>query len=476
MKQINLIAISIFLLVTNFVTGQTQYARGEIHKIYSFNKEFFLRTIPNEDAERTKIGNTIVYKADSTELYKFPRYFELGYFDQQFFLSNDGSTVTNVANGDLSFYNYQQKCITIYKNGKLFKEYALHDIIDCDSKDHRECELFYFAKDAVEKVSYESNRIRTIVFKKNATNFEKQLTRNPLYQCNDTLLIFCKLGQIIRLNLSTGELTKEKSTTFDTKNITGFDTLYIQTYKVINPVTMNEFPKMINGKATENELVEYMGMRICNDRNSDQYKNYELSISAVVDIQGCAKVIDIKNYRYNGIPAEDKIYAFFKANKFETKYIPKGVDGWEFYCRIKVMNQNLEKAKEELETETKEKRDKYIKRTLADSLNGHYIPKNIEECFIELNKILKPETVDGIKKLKSRDETSNYHMGLGLWLRNNWGLWGGSRLQVYLTNKGLNHPDDMSGLILEYYYDWLNGINQGWQEFDKKVKPNEIKK
>jgi len=475
MKQINLIAISIFLLVTNFVTGQTQYARGEIHKIYSFNNNYFLRTIPNEDAERTEIGNTIVYKADSTELYKFPRYFEFGYFDQQVFLNNDGSTITNIANGDLNFYNYQQKCITIYKNGKLFKEYALHDIIDCDSKDNRECKLFYF-KDAIENVSYDSNHKKTIIFKKNATDFEKQLTRNPLYQSNDTLLVFCKMGQIIKLNLSTGDFIKEKLNTFDTKSISWFDTLHIQSYKVINSITLNEFPKMINGKVTEKELVDYMGMRICNERNSDKYKNYELSILAVVDIQGCAKVVDIKNYRYNGVPAEDKIYAFFKGNKFETKHIPKGVDGWKFYCSIKVMNQNLEKAKEELEKETKEKRDKYIKRTLADSLNGHYIPKHIEECFVELNKLLKPETVDGIKKLKSRDETSNYHMGLGLWLRNNWGLWGGSRLQVYLTNKDLNHPDDMSGLILEYYYDWLNGINQGWQEFDKKEKPKEIKK
>ena len=319
MKQINLIAISIFLLVTNFVTGQTQYARGEIHKIYSFNKEFFLRTIPNEDAERTKIGNTIVYKADSTELYKFPRYFEFGYFDQQVFLNNDGSTITNITNGDLDFSNYQQKCITIYKNGKLFKEYALHDVIDCDSKDHRECKLFYFAKDAVEKVSYESNRIRTIVFKKNATNIEKQLTRNPLYQCNDTLLIYCKLGQIIRLNLSTGEFIKDKLIHFDPKVISQYDTLHIQSYKVKNPKLTEGFPKMLNGKDLEAELADYMGMQKFQNNYSDKYKVYNLSIVVVIYLNGNAYVVEINNYRFNGIPAEDKIYSFFQNNKFETK-------------------------------------------------------------------------------------------------------------------------------------------------------------
>ncbi len=475
MKQIYLIAISIFLLVTSFVAGQTEYARGEIHKIYSFNKKYFLRTIPNEDAERTKIGSTIVYKADSTELYKFPIYFEFGYFDQQVFLSNDGNTVTNITNGDLDFYNYQQKCITIYKNGKLFKEYALHDIIDCDSKDHRGCKLFYF-KDAVEKVSYDSNRIRTIVFKKNATDFEKQLTRNALYQSNDTLLIFCKMGQVIKLNLTTGNFIKGKLNTIDPKVMSRYDTIHIQSYKVKIPNLTEGFPKMMNGKDLEAELAEYMGMQKFQNSYSDKYKVYNLSIVVVIDLKGNAHVVEVKNYRYDGIPSEKKIYSFFENNKFETKYNPIGVDGWKYYCTVWLTNKDLKIATEELERETREKREKYIAQTLADSLNGRYIPKTIEECFIELNKTLKPETIEGIKTLKSRDETSSYHMGLGLWLRNNWGLWGGSRLQVYLKNKGLNHPDDMSGLILKYYYDWLNGINQSWQEFDKKVKPNEIKK
>ena len=410
MKQINLIAISISLLVTNFVTGQTQYARGEIHKIYSFNKEFFLRTIPNEDAERTKIGNTIVYKADSTELYKFPRYFELGYFDQQFFLSNDGSTITNVANGDLNFYNYQQKCITIYKNGKLFKEYALHDIIDCDSKDHRECKLFYFAKDAVEKVSYESNRIRTIVFKKNATNFEKQLTRNPLYQCNDTLLIFCKLGQIIRLNLSIGELTKEKSTTFDTKNITGFDTLHIQTYKVIKPTTLEGFPQMANGSKTEEKLANFIGMKVFKERNFGKYKIYDLYISAQIDIDGNAHVVDITNYRFNGIPAEAKIYSFFAGNKFKTKTIPKGVDGWIFQSSVTLINKDLKIAEIEKQEEIKKQQQKhkeYVERKKQQAR------KRIEECSkvldFELNTEIKPEEFEIIKNLKSTDNKSICH-------------------------------------------------------------------
>ncbi len=50
-----------------------------------------------------------------------------------------------------------------------------------------------------------------------------------------------------------------------------------------------------------------------------------------------------------------------------------------------------------------------------------------------------------------------YHHGLGTWIRNEWGLWGGSRLRRYFREKGLFHPDDMSGIILESFWYKLHG-------------------
>ena len=37
-------------------------------------------------------------------------------------------------------------------------------------------------------------------------------------------------------------------------------------------------------------------------------------------------------------------------------------------------------------------------------------------------------------------------------MRNNWGLWKGSRLSEYFHKMGVFHPDDMSGIILTSYY------------------------
>ncbi len=104
-----------------------------------------------------------------------------------------------------------------------------------------------------------------------------------------------------------------------------------------------------------------------------------------------------------------------------------------------------------------------------DSLKGVYIPKDIKDCFITLDSILSEEDKETIKKLTNKNETIQYHHGFGTWLRNNWGLWGGSRLQKYFLDRKVNHPDSMSSLILEYYYDWLHGKNEDWEKFDKKL-------
>lgn len=102
-------------------------------------------------------------------------------------------------------------------------------------------------------------------------------------------------------------------------------------------------------------------------------------------------------------------------------------------------------------------------RLTLDSINGVYIPRDLKDCFVQLDTLLSTEDKEVIRKLEGSGETVLFHHGLGMWLRNNWGLWSGSRLQKYFTDRGIAHPDDMSGLILGYYYDWLNGDNEQWE-------------
>ena len=62
------------------------------------------------------------------------------------------------------------------------------------------------------------------------------------------------------------------------------------------------------------------------------------------------------------------------------------------------------------------------------------------------------------------DEVSGAHFGMGMWMRNNWKLWGGGPLAQHFNTLGIHHPDDMSGIILESYWLHLHGCPLGVQE------------
>ena len=91
------------------------------------------------------------------------------------------------------------------------------------------------------------------------------------------------------------------------------------------------------------------------------------------------------------------------------------------------------------------------------SPRGVYIPSDIQDCFRELDKLLP---ADLREKIHSSEEASltGQHFGLGIWLRNNWGLWlEQSRLTQYFTSLGVHDADSASSLILASYWRYLNG-------------------
>jgi hypothetical protein len=126
--------------------------------------------------------------------------------------------------------------------------------------------------------------------------------------------------------------------------------------------------------------------------------------------------------------------------------------------------------------------DKRAFHEKSPRIDSYYIPKNLDECFIELKKLLTPEQLVEFKS-KKEDEIVEYHFSIGRWMRNFWRLWGKSRLKDYFNNLGIYHPDDMSGIILpsfhrhlhnkdikleeqiKYYQDWWKKTNR--EEFYK---------
>lgn len=88
----------------------------------------------------------------------------------------------------------------------------------------------------------------------------------------------------------------------------------------------------------------------------------------------------------------------------------------------------------------------------TDSKKENYKPVNLEEAVEQLRIIHHDSTKQKILEMTEDEFLGGAHMGLGMWMRNNWGLWKGKELAKYFNSIGIYHPDDMSGIILTTYY------------------------
>ena len=82
------------------------------------------------------------------------------------------------------------------------------------------------------------------------------------------------------------------------------------------------------------------------------------------------------------------------------------------------------------------------------------VPRNLEECFSELEDI---QGVESWLKMNEDDALCEAHHSVGRWIRNCWNLWAGGDLADYFNEMGIKHPDDMSSIILKSFHRKMNG-------------------
>ncbi|MFB6342771.1 DUF6794 domain-containing protein [Saccharicrinis sp. FJH62] len=471
MKSILYITISFFFIAN--LKGQTNNSKkvntffnsaSDIHIIKSENEKYFLKTLSYDNLRNTSVGNTIIYSSDSTELYTINRYFYIRKNESEILISNDGTKVAYISDKVLGLKDGNENII-VFNNGEKTTSFNLSELTDCDSES-LDCYLFYRRK-------YEVWANNEHVNINDTTHLENKLMESVLYTDNDTVYIFSKLGRLIKLNLNTSEINFESYREIDISIFDRLKSVKINTLKLKNVPSFLNLPKLKDGNSFYESLAKYLNLQVTPEtlKYKNEYKKYWINFDLIIDKTGIANIDSIINYTYN-FPVS-KLTEFVKTCSFNSSTVPEEVGKWKYTVSISLMNTNLKISKKERLIEIKQENIIRQKNYVADSINGIYIPKNIEECFYQLNKILEPRFVEKIKNLNNSSETIRFHFGLGMWIRNNWGLWGGSRLQLYMQKRGIEHPDSMSGVILSYYYDWLNGNNDNWQKFDKmKSKSN----
>ena len=98
----------------------------------------------------------------------------------------------------------------------------------------------------------------------------------------------------------------------------------------------------------------------------------------------------------------------------------------------------------------------YQQRIQREMINGVYIPKDMSEAFVELNRLVDEESRNKFKAIPETVAAEKLHFSFGRWLIKNWSFYEGSRLSVYLNQIGLFHPDDLARFVVITYHRNLN--------------------
>lgn len=181
---------------------------------------------------------------------------------------------------------------------------------------------------------------------------------------------------------------------------------------------------------------------------TEPYKNYKTIFDWTSDENSNLKIIKyLENKGIFDDHSEVLLYAF-------RQYLLNGKINEK-----EILNKCIEDQKKS------EEKDKI--KFITDTINGIYIPKDLDDCFKQINSFWNDSTKTKVKNWKEDEFTGKVHLSFGMWMRNNWQLWGGSRLSKYFSDLGIHHPDDMSGIILDSYHRYLNKTDI---KLDEQVK------
>lgn len=464
MKPVFLILM--VLITSSVAAGQIVTGSADIITIYSQNNRFYVKSIPYDDETPSLKGKTYVYeKGKGTPLYTLDRGFDVFDGISSLILSNDGEVIFYVVAWDTNEEKDGLKSVNIYKRGKLIRSFTEPEITGCNKKKER-CRLVYSNYDEVvdREKSQSGTKNYKKVLKEGVDEKERFLSDFALFSFDDVVYLTDSKKHTHTFDLRDGHL---ESDSFDNmfhqiKTKGRFTKTEVVSYRA--PV-FDGFPSLRDGRNANVSLANYIGMKAGNSLTaSDRYKWYIVSIDSTISQAGTLEIDAID--ADSGLP-KDKILEFFRTIKFDTRPIPKVFEKWNlgeqfFYFR----NSSERIARREKQQERVKKRQEFEKRLTLEIINGVYIPADLRECFLELDKKLAEVDRQEMKAKPKRDDMIVYHLGLGTWMRNNWGLWGGSRLWKYFNDRGVSHPEEISSIVLYHYHDWLNGNKDTWKEWE----------
>ena len=447
-----------------------------ISETYSSNGEFKLLSISyDEEFPNLKGESFVTYTQEydsigiKKKFYKINRSFDV-YEGNPFFvaISNDGRKIIYLTN-----YIYERgvenKNITYYVNGKLDKTFTTEEFINCD-KEKEKCELFYDNQFQV----YEGRSATVKQYKKTVSEQDIFLSKSFVFNKNDTIYVVDGRKKVTLFDIDKGKVIDSKIY-FDSiypkiKNLEPFKSrisYYKYPYKYVVDIQDLENNEKLSERISKISGLKFISI---NDSTFHKYKLFRIELCGYLDRKGN---FEIEKLETDPIFDRKQIENYILNTKFKTDFIPREVDKIyvsDFFGGYRNYDDKI--AEQETIKEKERRKEEYKRRLTLVKIDDIYIPKNLYESLTELDRILNFENKKQLIESKDSWQFNSHMGGLGMWIRNNWGINGGSRLLKYFNDRNIGKEmfgnDEISGVIIEQYILWLKGNKNAWKKWEKQ--------
>jgi len=447
-----------------------------ISETYSSNGEYKLLSISYDNEFPNLKGESfITYTQEYDSIgvrknfYKINRSFDV-YEGHPFFvaISNDGRKIIYLTNY-LYESGVENKNIAYYVDGKLDKTFTTEEFINCD-KNQEKCELFYDNQYQV----YEGRSATVKQYKKTVSEQDIFLSKSFVFNKNDTIYVVDGRKKVTLFDIDKGKVIDSKID-FDSiypkiKNLEPFKSrisYYKYPYKYVVDIQDLE-----NNEKLSERIGKISGLKFIsiNDSTFHKYKLFRIELSGYLDRKGN---FEIEKLETDPIFDRKQIENYILSTKFKTDFIPREVDKIyvsRFFGGYRNYDDKI--AEQETIKEKERRKEEYKRRLTLEKIYDIYIPKNLYESLTELDRILNFENKKQLIESKDSWQFNSHMGGLGMWIRNNWGINGGSRLLKYFNDRNIGKEmfgnDEISGVIIEQYILWLKGNKNAWKKWEKQ--------
>lgn len=447
-----------------------------ISETYSSNGEYKLLSISYDDEFPNLKGESFVtytQEYDSIgvrkKFYKINRSFDV-YEGNPFFvaISNDGRKIIYLTNY-LYEIGVENKNITYYVDGKLDQTFTTEEFINCN-KDKEKCELFYDNQYQV----YEGRSATIKQYKNTVSEKNIFLSKSFVFNKNDTIYVVDGRKKVTLFDIDKGKVIDSKID-FDSiypkiKNIEPFKSrisYYKYPYKYVVDIQDLENKEKLSERIGKISGLKFISV---NDSTFHKYKLFRMELSGYLDRKGN---FEIEKLEADPIFDKKQIENYILNTKFKTDFLPREVDKIyvsRFFGGYRNYDDKI--AEQETIKEKERRKEEYKKRLTLEKIDDIYIPKNLLESLTELDRILNYENKKQLIESKDSWQFNSHMGGLGMWIRNNWGINGGSRLLKYFNDRNIGKEmfgnDEISGVIIEQYILWLKGNKNAWKKWEKQ--------